>query len=553
MLDQTSGRGERRATTVVFFVLLVEALWVFFHKYLPLDAGLWTLQADLAARHMSGDPSGIWKLIPYPAANIAVPYLSGLLSLFFSPEIATRLLMAFGAILLRGMGAVFLCRVMRVRDEAIYYLIPIFVWGTAWFSGSLPYLMGETIALWLIAAFLAQDRPRGNAYWLLTIGLSIVALTHALAFLFASLVIIAITFEQRRSVLLSQGWLTSGRTVLSTLSGGILVCLLSFFTEQPIFRISVSSLLPLNSWDLLLFLATPAPDVLEATFRGGDILHGVLAGAMTLIVLGCFARAFFLAIEEYSWQSHSLKHAGWWLIVLSLAGVFIRPIGIDLPALLSMSVLVTLIASYSGGPSVRRTLFDRILLTSSIAALATAGIINGLSLNRGSEAAEEALRIHINLLSRDNEVASEHGQQRKVTHFVLDSAYLQDSYRGFLVGKVNYSAAVPLYLLTSNSVIAHPESIQPLGGGMRVNVDSMARTSPAHMLWLSKPEDYIDPSLRILAVLPPLTNQSKTFGRWEFAVNDSVSTHFNRGQSHYLMVAGPLTSERPSGLAENLR
>lgn len=535
---------------IVFFVLLAEALWVFFHKYLPLDAGMWTLQADLASQHMSGDPSGIWKLIPYPAANTAIPYLSGFLSFFMSPEVATRLLMAFGAILLRGMGAVFLCRIMRVRDEAIYYLIPVFIWGTAWFSGALPYLMGEAFALWVIAAFLAQDRPRRNAYWLLMIGLAIVALTHALAFLFAAIVIIAITFEQRRSVLLSQGWMSSGRTVLSTLTPGIVICLLSLFTEQPVLTISASSLLPVDSFDFLLFLATPAPDVLEATFRGGDILHGVLAAAMTLIVFGCFARAFFLAIEEYSWQSRSLKHAGWWLLALSLLGVFIRPIGIDLPAWLSMAVLVTLIGSYSGGPSVRRNTFDRILLTSSIIAVATAGVVNGFSVNRGSEAAEEAYRIHQSLIDQDNEVAAQSGEQRKVTHFVLDSVYLQEMYSGSLVGKINYTAAVPLYLFRNGAKLGHPESIQPLGGAMRIRLDSLARTSPAHMLWLSRPEDYLDPALRVLAVLPPLGQESRTFGRWPFTMKDSVNTHFRRGQSYYLMVAGNLSSERASGLAE---
>ncbi|HET6511409.1 MAG TPA: hypothetical protein VFH43_04410 [Candidatus Kapabacteria bacterium] len=549
MLDQTSGRGERRATTIVFFVLLVEALWVFFHKYLPLDAGMWALQADLAAQHMSGEPSGIWKLIPYPAANTAIPYLSGFLSFFMPSEVATRLLMAFGGILLRGMGAVFLCRIMRVRDEAIYYLIPVFIWGTAWFSGALPYLMGEAVALWVIAAFLAQDRPRSNAYWLLTIGLSLVALTHALAFIFAAFVIVAITFEQRRSVHLSQGWLASGRTVMSTLLGGAIICLLSLFGQQPVFTISDTSLLPVDSFEFLVFLATPAPDILEATFRGGDILHGVLAAALTLIILGCFARAFFLAIEEYTWQSRSLKHAGWWLIILALLGVFIRPLGIDLPAILSLSVLVTLIASYSGGP-IRRNTLDRALLISSIAAVATAGIINGLSLNRGSEAAVDAYRQHVMLIDNDDEELAQSGQQRRITHFVLDSAYLQELYSGSIVGKINYTAAVPLYMFTSGSKLERPESVQPQGGAMRINQDSAARTSPAHVLWLPRPEDYLDPSLRVLAVLPPLAQQSKTFGRWEFSIIDSNSAHFKRGQSYYLMVAGGLSSERPSGLAQ---
>lgn len=542
MLEQTSGRGERRATLIVFCILLAEALWVFFHKYLPLDAGLWAMQADLVREHMSGNSSGLWKLIPYPAANVGVPYLAGVLSFFMSPEVATRLLMAFGAILVRGMGAVMLCRVMRVRDESIYYLIPVFIFGTTWFSGALPYLIGEAIAFWIIALFLAQSHPRKNAYWVIAGGLAITALCHALAFLFAALVVITIALEQRRSVHLSQGWLSSGKTVMSTLVPGLFVLLLSLIAQEPIFRITTSALLPENAWGFLLFLGTPAPDVLEATFKGGDILHAILAAGLMTIVLGCFARAFFLAIEEFTWQSRALKSAGRWLIVLALIGVFLRPIGFDLPVWISAAALVTLISSYSGGPAVRRTIFDRILLVSSIVAVATTGILNGLSINRGSEAAVDAYRITATLLN-EQALAS----PASSTRFVIDSSFVQSTYDGKLVGRINYSATVPIYLLASRE--NGSMLMQPRGGAMRPAVDFGITSSPARILEYKTPEQYVDPRNHVIAVLPEAEQFSSTFGRWEFSLNDSTHSIFERGESRYKISVGSLEPNESKGMA----
>lgn len=550
MLEQTSGRGERRATTVVFLVLLVEALWVFLHKYLPLDAGLWTLQADLTSQHMTGSPSGVWKLIPYPAANVAVSYVAGFLSFLLTPEIAVRLLMSLGGILFRGMGAVFLARVMRVRDEAVYYLIPVVVWSTTWFTGSLAYLIGEGVALWVIAFFLAQHHPRSSAYWLLTIGIAIVALFHALAFLFAAVVILGIAIEQRRSVHLSQGWLSNGRTVLSTLVPGLVILLLSFFSGQPIFRISTSGLLPADPITMFLFLLTPAPDVLEATFRGADILHAALSAFLTFIVLGCFARAFFLAIEEHTWQSRALKHTGWWLIVLGFAGILLYPVGIDVMAWTAMAVLVTLFASYSGGPAVRRTGMDRMLLTSSIIAATAVGIVNALSINIGSEASTEVLRISQRLIRDDAMQATQSGVVSARYRFVIDSSYWSDTHAGSLVAKINYSATAPMYLYQTTSFIQHPEILQPEGGNMRLVAPTRATLSPTKPLMLDAPEAYLDPANRVLAVLPPKTVASSTFGRWEFVIADSLSYRVTKGQVDYQLTAGALSAERPSGLAQ---
>src|SRR4051794_41126687 len=111
MFDETTGLSERRATTVVTVILFVEALWVFLHKYLPMDAGLWALQSELVHLHMTGHKGDGWKLIPFPAANIGGPLLSGILTFIFSGEVATRFLLSFGGIFLRGFGIVTLFRV----------------------------------------------------------------------------------------------------------------------------------------------------------------------------------------------------------------------------------------------------------------------------------------------------------------------------------------------------------------------------------------------------------------------------------------------------------
>src|SRR5438874_34247 len=100
MLEESTGLGERRATTIVTTLLFALAVFVFLFKYLPLDAGLWSLQGELIARHMAGHTGDGWKVIPYPASNIGAPLLAGLLNFLFSGEIVVRILLTFGAIFL---------------------------------------------------------------------------------------------------------------------------------------------------------------------------------------------------------------------------------------------------------------------------------------------------------------------------------------------------------------------------------------------------------------------------------------------------------------------
>ncbi|HET9135990.1 MAG TPA: hypothetical protein VFO76_05080, partial [Candidatus Kapabacteria bacterium] len=102
MLDDSIGRGERQARALVAFVIVIEAIWIFLHKYLPLDATLWSLQADAIRLHIGGGTNDGLRLVPLPAANVLIPLVSGLLSFFFSGEIVVRLLIVLIGFVGRG-------------------------------------------------------------------------------------------------------------------------------------------------------------------------------------------------------------------------------------------------------------------------------------------------------------------------------------------------------------------------------------------------------------------------------------------------------------------
>src|SRR4051812_18319054 len=115
MMDESIGRGERQARALVALVLVIEALWIFFHKYLPLDASLWALQSDAVRNHIAGRGNDGLSMIPIPAANTLVPLFSGLLSFLLNGEVVTRIILVFVGILLRGIAMLSMLRVMRVR------------------------------------------------------------------------------------------------------------------------------------------------------------------------------------------------------------------------------------------------------------------------------------------------------------------------------------------------------------------------------------------------------------------------------------------------------
>ena len=122
-MDDSVGRGERQARALVMVVVVIEALWIFFHKYLPLDAALWSLQADAMRLHLSSTTHDGLQMIPLPAANVLVSFVSGLLAFVFSGEVVVRLLIVGIGFLGRGFAMIYLLRVMRVREALVYFLV----------------------------------------------------------------------------------------------------------------------------------------------------------------------------------------------------------------------------------------------------------------------------------------------------------------------------------------------------------------------------------------------------------------------------------------------
>src|ERR1041385_1445266 len=270
MLEESTGLGERRARSVTTIVLAGLALFVFLFKYLPLDAGLWALQAELVRNHMAGNAADGIKAIPYPVANMGVPFITAIMTSFMSGELAVRILMTFGAIFIQGFGMVLLFRALHVRDIAVYFLIPVLAMSGIWFTGALPFLMAETVAFYVLAFFVSQDRPHGSAYWAISLGLLLVAFFPALVFLLMIVVIFMIMKEQSRSVHLSQGWLSQPRTVISLLFPGAMLVVLGMVGGEPIFRLSSSALVP-TGLRRSIFLMTPAPDVMRKMERRSPV------------------------------------------------------------------------------------------------------------------------------------------------------------------------------------------------------------------------------------------------------------------------------------------
>ena len=547
MNDESTGLNERRARTIVIFVLAAETLWVFLTKYLPLDAGLWSLQTELVRSHLFGNAHDAWKLIPYPASNIGAPLFSGLLTTLFSGEVAVRLMLTLGAIFARGMGMLVLFRVLRVRDAAIYFLIPVLAMTGLWFTGALPYLMAETLALWVLVFFLSQDHPRSSAYWTLSIGLLAVSLLSGLVFLFMVVAVIMIMLEQRRNVHLSQGWLNEPRSVLSLLMLGAIVLVLGFLAGEPILRLSSSGFLP-NGLSRMLFLLTPAPRVLEATFRYADILHALVTLLFLLVILGCFARAYLLAIEEVTWQSRAVRSAGYVLLLLALCGPLLTGIGIESSSGIILAVTFILAGSYSRGPAVRRTPIDRLLYTCTVIVVIASIGMNGFSIMQGGAAALDAIHSARSLVAGERESTREDEHLNNIRiRFVIDSAL---SAQAVYVGTMSYAATAPLYLFTEGDVLGDPAAFQPSGGAVRTGNRSERTVSPSVPILLGSEDKYIDSTVRILAALPMGTHSSNSFGPFELSLKEDAGINIDKGEAKYHLGIGKLYAGRPTEMAQ---
>jgi hypothetical protein len=546
-MDETTGLGERRARTIVIIVLVAETIWVFLQRYLPLDAGLWALQAELVRTHIAGHAHDGWRLIPYPASNIGAPIFAALLTSIFSGEIVVRLMLTLGAIFLRGMGMLALFRVLRVRDAAIYFLIPVLAMTGLWFSGALPYLMAETLGLWVLVYFLSQDHPRSIAYWTLSIGLLVVSLLSGLVFLFMTVAIIMIMLEQRRNVHLSQGWLNEPRSVLSLLLLGALVLALGFLGSEPILRLSSTGFLP-TGLSRMLFLLTPAPRVLEATFRYGDILHALVTLLFILVLLGCFARAYLLAIEEVTWQSRAVRSAGYVLLLLALCGPLLAGIGIESSSGVILAVTFILAGSYSRGPAVRRTPMDRLLYTCTVITVVTSIGMNAFSIAQGSAAALDVIHSARSLVAGERETAREDEHLNHIgIRFVMDSTL---GAQAASVGTLSYSSTAPLYIYTEGDVLSDPATFQPRGGAVKTTKRDNRAISPTVPILLGSEDKYIDSTVRILASLPLGTRVSNSFGPFELSLAEDAGIIIDKGEAKYHLAIGKLRAGLPVEMAQ---
>jgi hypothetical protein len=549
MLDDSIGRGERQARALVAFVIVIEAIWIFLHKYLPLDATLWSLQADAIRLHIGGGTNDGLRLVPLPAANVLIPLVSGILSFFFNGEIVVRLLIVLIGFVGRGFAMLSMLRALKVREALVFFLVPVFVWSGVFFIGNLPYLAGETLAIALVSFFLKQDRPRSGAYYVLLIGFAAVALCHALAFFAVVLITFAIANEQRRSVHLSQGWLSNFNRVVGLVIPGSVVLLLRFLSPAPVFMLSTSGFIPDSPTNHFLFTLAATPHIQEAGFPGSDIIAAVISTVVVVLALASLVRAFLLPMEEVTWQSRSAKRAGIILLVFSLLGFLLYHIGLETSAFIWMAMFFIMASSYSRGPAVRRGLADRFLRSLAFIAMIAAGILNGLSTNRGSEAASDLREQAVSMLQSERESAKENQHLDSLDFkFVIDSGFIANRQTG-IFPSISYSATSIAYLYGKGTKLNAPSEYQPRGG-MLESETGKPLPSPADKLSLGRPDQYFEPHLRILAVAPIGLTNSVNFGPYARGMRDTSIFIFDRAEAKFQVMLGRLSSEQGSGFAE---
>ena len=355
--------------------------------------------------------------------------------------------------------------------------------------------------------------------------------------------------EQRRNVHLSQGWLNEPRAVMGLLGLGAIPLLIGIIIGQPILRLSATSLLPSPNFGQILFFLTPAPDVLEATFRYGHIIHILVAVSFIAVLLGCFARAVLLAIEEVTWQSRAVRGAGYLLLVLALIGPLLSGIGIESGAGVILAVTLILAGSYSRGPAVRRLAIDRLIYTLSTITVIVSLAINAYSIAAGSAAATDVLSTSRNLISQERERANQDEHLSNIRfRFVMDSTLAAQTQ---LVATLSYSATAPIYLFTEHGMLDQPSAFQPPGGLVRALAGSIVShtCSPDIPLMLGSEDKYIDSTVRILAAIAMGTHSSNAFGPFDMSLAESAGINIDKGEVEYRLAIGKLRAGHPIELA----
>jgi len=314
-------------------------------------------------------------------------------------------------------------------------------------------------------------------------------------------------------------------------------------------RLSVTSLLPSPNFGQILFFLTPAPNVLEATFRYGHIIHILVAVSFIVVLLGCFARAVLLAIEEVTWQSRAVRGAGYLLLVLALFGPLFSLIGIESGAGVILAVTLILAGSYSRGPSVRRLATDRLIYTISTITVIVSLAINAYSIAAGSAAATDVLNSSRNLVSQERERANQDEHLSNIRfRFVMDSTLRASAQ---LVATLSYSATSPIYLFTEHGILDQSSAFQPPGGLVRAKAGSNVPLgiSPDIPLLLGSEDKYVDSTVRILAALSMGTHSSNAFGPFDMSLMESAGINIDKGEVEYRLAIGKLRAGHPIELA----
>ncbi|MEP7236080.1 MAG: hypothetical protein ABI778_12365, partial [Ignavibacteriota bacterium] len=269
------------------------------------------------------------------------------------------------------------------------------------------------------------------------------------------------------------------------------------------------------------------------------------------------ARAFLLPMEEVSWQSRSAKGAAGILLILGICGFFLTPLGIETSGLLWFAAFMLIAGSYSRGPAVRRGAIDKTLRTIGFIAMLAAGIYNGASTNRGSEAASEVRQSAAKLIQGERATAKADDHIDNVNfYFVLDSALIAEM-SSSTPASFSYSASSPLYLFGLGNVASDPGHYQPEGGILRRDTQPATDTlgggsglSPAKSIEFMHPEQYFDPRLRVLASLPQANAFSTSFGKYSHSFVDTTGVLIDFGTAKFRLVVGQLSPKEHTAVAE---
>jgi len=325
------------------------------------------------------------------------------------------------------------------------------------------------------------------------------------------------------------------------------VLALGFLAGEPILRLSSTGFLP-TGLSRLLFLITPAPRVLEATFRYGDILHALVALLFILVLLGCFARAYLLAIEEVTWQSRAVRSTGYVLLLLALFSPLLARIGIETSSGIILAVTFILAGSYSRGPAVRRTPIDKVLYSCTVIVVIASIGMNAFSIAQGSAAALDAIHAARSLVADERETTHEDEHLNTIhIRFVMDSSLAAQA---AFVGTLSYSATAPLYLFTEGDVLDDVSAFQPPGGAIRTSNRGPLTISPVVPIQLGSEENYLDSTVRILAALTMGTPASNSFAPFEMSLVEDAGMNMDKGEAKYHLGIGKLRAGRPAELAK---